>query len=89
MPPAKYVEQQSAGNFDLTAVAVTRADPDVLRNLFYSKGQNLWHLPPSRLDTYLEQQLAAGSDAERQQAGHERGELDHRPRRQRPAPAAG
>ncbi|MDS0135838.1 MULTISPECIES: ABC transporter substrate-binding protein [unclassified Amycolatopsis] len=68
VPPAKYVEQQSAGNFDLTAVAVTRADPDVLRNLFYSKGQNLWHLPPSRLDSYLEQQLTAGSDAERQQA---------------------
>ncbi len=68
VPPAKYVEQQSAGNFDLTAVAVTRADPDVLRNLFYSKGQNLWHLPPSQLDTYLEQQLAASSDAERQQA---------------------
>ncbi|WP_410667979.1 ABC transporter substrate-binding protein [Amycolatopsis sp. cmx-4-68] len=68
VPPAKYVEQQAGGHFDLTAVAVTRADPDVLRNLFYSKGQNLWHLPPSPLDTYLEQQLTASSDTERRQA---------------------
>ncbi|OLR93221.1 ABC transporter substrate-binding protein [Actinokineospora bangkokensis] len=68
VPPAKYVEQQSAGNFDITAVAVSRADPDVLRNLFYSKGQNLWHLPASQLDTYLEQQLSAATAAERQTA---------------------
>lgn len=68
VPPAKYVEQQSAGNFDLTAVAVTRADPDVLRNLFYSKGQNLWHLPASPLDGYLEQEAAAGTDDARQAA---------------------
>ncbi|WP_328393952.1 ABC transporter substrate-binding protein [Nocardia sp. NBC_00416] len=67
-PPAKYTEQQAAGNFDITAVAVTRADPDVLRNLFYSKGQNLWHLPPTELDTYLEQQAAAVDDATRQEA---------------------
>jgi peptide/nickel transport system substrate-binding protein len=68
VPPAKYVEQQSAGNFDLTAVAVTRADPDVLRNLFYSKGQNLWHLPAGQLDTYLEQQATASTDEARQTA---------------------
>lgn len=68
VPPAEYTEQQSAGNFDLTAVAVTRPDPDVLRNLFYSKGQNLWHLPPSKLDTYLEQQLTASTAKVRQDA---------------------
>jgi peptide/nickel transport system substrate-binding protein len=68
VPPAKYTEQQSAGNFDMTAVAVTRTDPDVLRNLFYTKGQNLWHLPPSELDTYLEQQAAATTDQARQSA---------------------
>lgn len=68
VPPAKYVEQQSAGNFDLTAVAVTRADPDVLRNLFYSKGQNLWHLPASPLDGYLEQEAAATTDDARRTA---------------------
>lgn len=68
VPPAKYVEQQSAGNFDLTAVAVTRADPDVLRNLFYSKGQNLWHLPASPLDGYLEQGASATTDDARQRA---------------------
>jgi peptide/nickel transport system substrate-binding protein len=68
VPPAKYTEQQSAGNFDITAVAVSRADPDVLRNLFYSKGQNLWHLPASELDTYLEQQGAAETDEVRQDA---------------------
>lgn len=66
--PAKYVEQQQAGNFDITAVAVTRADPDVLRNIFYTKGSNLWHLPPSELDTYLEQQASATDDRARQQA---------------------
>lgn len=66
--PPKYVEQQSAGAFDLTAVATTRADPDVLRNLFLSSGQNLWHLPPSELDTYLRQQLSATTDEARQEA---------------------
>ncbi len=66
--PPKYVEQQQAGKFDITAVAVTRADPDVLRNLFWSKGSNLWHLPPSPLDTFLEQQAAATTDAARQAA---------------------
>jgi len=68
VPPATYVDQQNAGNFDLTAVGVTRADPDVLRNLFSSTGQNLWHLPASELDTYLNQQAAATDDATRQVA---------------------
>jgi peptide/nickel transport system substrate-binding protein len=68
VPPAKYVEQQAAGDFDITAVAVTRADPDVLRNLFNSKGQNLWHLPASQLDTYLAQQAAATNDDVRRAA---------------------
>lgn len=66
--PAAYVEQQQAGKFDITAVAVTRADPDVLRNIFYSKGANLWHLPAGTLDTYLEQQVTAATDKERQRA---------------------
>lgn len=66
--PAVYVEQQQKGQFDLTAVGVTRADPDVLRNIFYTKGDNLWHLPPSKLDTYLEQEVAATSEAARQTA---------------------
>ncbi|WP_169914676.1 ABC transporter substrate-binding protein [Rhodococcoides yunnanense] len=68
VPPPTYVEQQNAGNFDLTAVGVTRADPDVLRNLFSSTGQNLWHLPPSELDRYLDGQAAATDDAARQEA---------------------
>lgn len=68
VPPARYVERQQAGQFDITAVAVTRADPDVLRNIFYSKGSNLWHLPPSELDGYLEQQASATSDQARQEA---------------------
>lgn len=66
--PAAYVEQQQKGQFDITAVAVTRADPDVLRNIFYSKGSNLWHLPASRLDTYLEQQASATDDKARREA---------------------
>ncbi|MFF2847735.1 ABC transporter substrate-binding protein [Streptomyces sp. NPDC058001] len=66
--PAAYVEQQQKGAFDITAVAVTRADPDVLRNIFYSKGANLWHLPPSTLDTYLEQQASATDEKARQEA---------------------
>lgn len=68
VPPATYVTEQSAGNFDLTAVGVTRADPDVLRNLFSSTGQNLWHLPASELDTYLDAQAAATDDVTRQNA---------------------
>ncbi|MET8829867.1 ABC transporter substrate-binding protein [Streptomyces sp. NPDC004610] len=66
--PAVYVEQQQKGAFDITAVAVTRADPDVLRNIFYSKGANLWHLPPGPLDTHLEQQVEAPDDKTRQAA---------------------
>ncbi|MEU0743272.1 ABC transporter substrate-binding protein [Streptomyces sp. NPDC006134] len=66
--PAAYVEQQQQGRFDLTAVAVTRADPDVLRTVFSSTGANLWHLPPSTLDTYLEQQASATDDRARQAA---------------------
>ncbi|MGW4433586.1 ABC transporter substrate-binding protein [Streptomyces tendae] len=66
--PAVYVEQQQKGNFDLTAVGVTRADPDVLRNIFYTKSANLWHLPPSKLDTYLEQEVAATDTKTRQRA---------------------
>ncbi|MGW0806787.1 ABC transporter substrate-binding protein [Nonomuraea sp. NPDC002799] len=68
VPPTKYVERQQAGDFDLTAVAITRADPDVLRSVFYSKSANLWHLPPSKLDSYLEQQAAATSDTARGEA---------------------
>ncbi|MFF7331967.1 ABC transporter substrate-binding protein [Streptomyces sp. NPDC008150] len=66
--PAAYVEQQQKGQFDITAVAVTRADPDVLRNIFYSKGSNLWHLPASKLDTYLEQEASAPDDTARRAA---------------------
>ncbi|MGW5655063.1 ABC transporter substrate-binding protein [Streptomyces humi] len=66
--PAVYVEQQQKGNFDLTAVGVTRADPDVLRTIFYTKSANLWHLPPSELDTYLEQEAAATDAKTRQTA---------------------
>ncbi|WP_079195557.1 ABC transporter substrate-binding protein [Streptomyces acidiscabies] len=66
--PAVYVEQQQKGAFDLTAVGVSRADPDVLRTVFYSKSANLWHLPPSELDTYLEQEAAATGTAARQTA---------------------
>lgn len=66
--PAAYVEQQQKGQFDITAVAVTRADPDVLRNIFYSKGSNLWHLPASKLDTYLEQEASAADDTARRTA---------------------
>ncbi|MGW0857053.1 ABC transporter substrate-binding protein [Streptomyces sp. NPDC002690] len=68
VPPAAYVEQQGKGQFDLTAVGVSRADPDVLRNLFYSKGSNLWHLPPSELDGFLEKQAAATDEKSRQAA---------------------
>ncbi|MBE3012084.1 ABC transporter substrate-binding protein [Microbispora sp. NEAU-D428] len=79
VPPTKYVEQQQAGKFDITAVAVTRADPDVLRNIFYSKGSNLWHLPPSKLDDYLEQQAAATDEGKRREAVAKAAEwiLDH------------
>lgn len=66
--PPVYVEQQQKGQFDLTAVGVTRADPDVLRNIFYSKGDNLWHLPAGKLDTYLEQQALATDAKTRQTA---------------------
>ncbi|ROO89001.1 peptide/nickel transport system substrate-binding protein [Actinocorallia herbida] len=68
VPPAKYVEQQQKGEFDLTAVAVTRADPDVLRNIFSTKGANLWHLPSSELDTFLDQQASATDGKARQEA---------------------
>ncbi|UWP86745.1 ABC transporter substrate-binding protein [Dactylosporangium fulvum] len=68
VPPAQYVSRQSAGDFDLTAVAVTRADPDALRNIFSTKGANLWHLPPSQLDTYLEEQATATTAEDRQTA---------------------
>ncbi|WP_329595748.1 ABC transporter substrate-binding protein (plasmid) [Streptomyces sp. NBC_01362] len=66
--PPVYVEQQQKGQFDLTAVGVTRADPDILRNIFHSKGDNLWHLPAGRLDTYLEQQVSATDEKSRQTA---------------------
>ncbi len=79
VPPTRYVEQQQAGKFDITAVAVTRADPDVLRNIFYSKGSNLWHLPPSKLDDYLENQAAATDEGKRREAVAKAAEwiLDH------------
>ncbi|MEU6430746.1 ABC transporter substrate-binding protein [Microbispora sp. NPDC046973] len=79
VPPTRYVEQQQAGKFDITAVAVTRADPDVLRNIFYSKGSNLWHLPPSKLDDYLERQAAATDEGKRREAVTKAAEwiLDH------------
>ncbi|TCK22075.1 ABC transporter substrate-binding protein [Pseudonocardia endophytica] len=66
--PPKYVEQQQKGQFDLTAVAVTRADPDILRNLFFTGGANLWHLPPSQLDGFLTQQAGANNEQARQEA---------------------
>lgn len=68
VPPPKYVEQQQAGEFDITAVGVTRADPDVLRAVFSSQGANLWHLPPSELDTHLEQQASATDERARREA---------------------
>ncbi|CAO5184269.1 peptide/nickel transport system substrate-binding protein [Frankia sp. AiPs1] len=68
VPPAQYVSKQNAGEFDITAVGVTRADPDVLRNIFSTKGSNLWHLTPSVLDTYLEQEVTATNQADRQHA---------------------
>ncbi|SNQ48644.1 conserved exported hypothetical protein [Frankia canadensis] len=68
VPPAQYVARQSAGQFDLTAVAVTRADPDVLRNIFSTRGANLWHLTPSPLDGYLDAQAAATNPADRRTA---------------------
>ncbi|MDX6744241.1 ABC transporter substrate-binding protein [Actinocorallia sp. A-T 12471] len=68
VPPAKYVEQQQKGEFDMTAVAVTRADPDVLRNIFATKGANLWRLPPSDLDSFLDAQAEATDDTARKEA---------------------
>jgi peptide/nickel transport system substrate-binding protein len=68
VPAARYVEQQAAGSFDISSVGVSRADPDVLRAVFSSAGANLWHLPHSRLDTYLDQEAAATSDAARKAA---------------------
>jgi peptide/nickel transport system substrate-binding protein len=68
VPAARYSQLQQAGDFDITAVAVTRADPDVLRTVFSTEGENLWHLPPSELDTYLRQQASATTVQARQEA---------------------
>ncbi|MEQ3552818.1 ABC transporter substrate-binding protein [Pseudonocardia nematodicida] len=63
-----YVERQDRGDFDFTAVDVSRADPDVLRNLFLSTGPNLWGLPGGELDTFLERQAGLADSAQRQEA---------------------
>ncbi|WP_261557812.1 ABC transporter substrate-binding protein [Frankia tisae] len=66
VPPAQYVSRQAAGAFDISAVGTTRADPDVLRNIFSTKGSNLWHLAPSPLDDYLQQEVTASDTTTRQ-----------------------
>jgi peptide/nickel transport system substrate-binding protein len=65
LPIAQLVQVQQAGRFDLLWGNVTRADPDILRTWFSTRLANIYKLPKTELDTYLDDEAAAADPAKR------------------------
>ncbi|WP_041260868.1 ABC transporter substrate-binding protein [Pseudofrankia inefficax] len=55
---AQISQTLTGGDFDVLWGNVTRADPDILRGQFSTKGLNAYKLPATDLDTVLAQQAA-------------------------------
>ncbi|MFI5783668.1 ABC transporter substrate-binding protein [Nocardia sp. NPDC051570] len=62
------IAAQASGDFDLTLVNLTRADPDVLRMTFSTRSRNPGRLRPGPLDDLLEAQATAIDPVRRQAA---------------------
>jgi peptide/nickel transport system substrate-binding protein len=63
---------QLAGNYEFIWYNVTRADPDILRNIFSTKAGNRSHLPPGNpLDAVLDQEAATTDPAARRPAAEQ------------------
>ncbi|MFE9809002.1 ABC transporter substrate-binding protein [Streptomyces sp. NPDC005548] len=61
----QFAPTLQSGDFDAVWGNVTRADPDILRSSYSTELANFYHLPPSSLDTALNQQAATADPARR------------------------
>jgi peptide/nickel transport system substrate-binding protein len=64
-PIAQALSVQKAGSYDFSWGNLTRADPDILRTTFSTRGGNNSRLTPGALDTALNAQAADGDPARR------------------------
>jgi peptide/nickel transport system substrate-binding protein len=64
-PIAQAQAVQKAGAYDFSWGNLTRADPDILRTTFSTKGANNTRLTPGPLDTALDAQAADGDTGKR------------------------
>jgi peptide/nickel transport system substrate-binding protein len=64
-PIADFQTILQGGDFDAFWANVTRADPDILRAQFSTRGANLYRFPPGPVDDLLAQQAAAADPAAR------------------------
>jgi len=64
---AQFAEILQGGKFDALWGNLTRADPDILRTQYSTKGLNSYRLPVGPLDDVLSRQAAAADDAQRKQ----------------------
>jgi peptide/nickel transport system substrate-binding protein len=64
-PIADITGITQSGSYQALWLNLTRADPDILRTQFSTKGANLYRFPPSPLDDLLDQQAAAADPATR------------------------
>ncbi|MFD0691892.1 ABC transporter substrate-binding protein [Actinomadura fibrosa] len=62
---AQLAQIQASGDFDALWGNITRADPDILRSSYSTRLANIYKIPPSGLDTVLDEQAAATDDAAR------------------------
>jgi peptide/nickel transport system substrate-binding protein len=67
LPISSLASALQGGDFDAAWGNVTRADPDILRSQYSTKGANFYRLPAGQLDTVLTQQAAAPDATQRQQ----------------------
>ena len=61
----KFLELQKSGAFDISWQNLSRADGDVLRTTFSTASSNYFHLQDPELEALLQQQLATGDPAAR------------------------
>ena len=63
---ADVAKVQQSGNFDALWGNLTRADPDILRSQYSTKGANVYRFAAGPLDDLLAQQAASADAAKRQ-----------------------
>lgn len=71
LPIASVASALQGGDFDAAWGNLTRADPDILRSQYSSKGANYYRIPAGQLDTVLAQQAATADAGQRQQLVHQ------------------